>query len=304
MRIVGIYRNAEYSPNRVGADAAIFEAVAARLEAKGHDVVRLTDAQFQNAFPDDNPNYDASMDALVNSAARFFTMSRDGLTCMLLDVLERFNHIPCINSPQGISLCSDRHRLFQRLQQVGLQQPHTLFGSLYDDRLPNDPADASTLIEQLTYPVWIKSCYGAARVSEDVVFAADKPQAIKALEASKERGVGEVAFCHHIAGDLIKFYGVSCTGFFDWAYADASTSKFGQENVNGAPRHYPFNTKLFQEQCTAAADAIAVPVYGGDAVIQADGTAVIIDFNDWPSFSRCREAAADAIARTVETWKS
>ena len=299
MRIVGINRSAEYSPNRGEADAAIFEAVASRLEAMGHDVVRLTDGQFQNAFPDDNPTYDAAMDELVNATERFFTMSRDGLTLMLLDILERFNHILCINAPQGISLCNDRHRLYLQLRKGGLQQPPTQFGSLYDDRLPNDPADAFELVEQLTYPVWIKSCYGAARVSEDVVFAADKPQALNALEASKERQVGEVAFCQHITGDLIKFYGVSGTSFFDWAYADASSSKFGQETLNGVPRHYPFNAQLLQDRCTATAERIGVPVFGGDAVIRADGTAVIIDFNDWPSFSRCTQAAADAIATRI-----
>ena len=31
------------------------------------------------------------------------------------------------------------------------------------------------------------------------------------------------------------------------------------------------------------------PVYGGDAIVKSNGTYVIIDFNDWPSFSRCRE---------------
>lgn len=304
MRIVGIKRSTEFSPNRVEADAAIFEAVATRLEAQGHEVFRLNDEQFQNAFPDDNPTYDASMDDLVNSAEQFFTMSRDPLTCMLLSVLERIDHIPCVNSPTGISLCNDRERLYEQLQKAGLQQPPTLFGSLYEDRLPNDPADAFSLVDTLPYPVWVKSCYGAAKVSEDVVFAADKPLAIKALGASKERQVGEVAFSKHIVGDLIKFYGVSGTGFFDWAYAEVGNSKFGQESLNGVPHHYPFNAKLLQELCTAAAESISVPVYGGDAVIQADGTAVIIDFNDWPSFSRCRDVAADAIVTTIINSKT
>ena len=36
-------------------------------------------------------------------------------------------------------------------------------------------------------------------------------------------------------------------------------------------------------------------MYGGDAIVTSDGDFYIIDFNDWPSFASCREAAAEAI---------
>ena len=42
-----------------------------------------------------------------------------------------------------------------------------------------------------------------------------------------------------------------------------------------------------------------IVTYGGDAIVRADGSFCIIDFNDWPSFSRCRDEAADAIAAFV-----
>ncbi len=42
-----------------------------------------------------------------------------------------------------------------------------------------------------------------------------------------------------------------------------------------------------------------IMVYGGDMVVRADGSFAIIDFNDWPSFSRCREEAARAIAQAL-----
>ena len=34
--------------------------------------------------------------------------------------------------------------------------------------------------------------------------------------------------------------------------------------------------------------------------MREDGTYAVIDFNDWPSFARCREEAAGAIAARVE----
>ena len=41
-------------------------------------------------------------------------------------------------------------------------------------------------------------------------------------------------------------------------------------------------------------------IYGGDAVVRRDGSFCMIDFNDWPSFSRCREEAALAIACRIK----
>ena len=48
------------------------------------------------------------------------------------------------------------------------------------------------------------------------------------------------------------------------------------------------------------AAVIGLDVYGGDCIVRSDGTFAIIDFNDWPSFSRCREEAAKAIAEKVK----
>jgi hypothetical protein len=44
------------------------------------------------------------------------------------------------------------------------------------------------------------------------------------------------------------------------------------------------------------AAAVGLQVYGGDCIVTVDGAWYMIDFNDWPSFSRCREEAAEAIA--------
>ena len=47
------------------------------------------------------------------------------------------------------------------------------------------------------------------------------------------------------------------------------------------------------------AKLIDIDIYGGDCIIREDGSYAIIDFNDWPSFSRCREEAADAMADVI-----
>ena len=58
----------------------------------------------------------------------------------------------------------------------------------------------------------------------------------------------------------------------------------------------PFSVEELKIQSDKAAEALNVPIYGGDCVISADGTLRIIDFNDWPSFARCREEAGGKIA--------
>ena len=101
----------------------------------------------------------------------------------------------------------------------------------------------------------------------------------------------------HIVGDLVKFYGVQGQRFFRWYYpTDDGDTKFGCERVNGDAQHFPFNEWRLHEACARMAAITGLRVYGGDCIVRSDGTFAIIDFNDWPSFSRCREEAAEAIA--------
>jgi len=45
-----------------------------------------------------------------------------------------------------------------------------------------------------------------------------------------------------------------------------------------------------------AAAALGLEIFGGDAIIRSDGEPVIVDINAWPSYARCRDRAAQAIA--------
>ena len=60
-----------------------------------------------------------------------------------------------------------------------------------------------------------------------------------------------------------------------------------------------FSVEELKIQSDKAAEALNVPIYGGDCVVSADGTLRIIDFNDWPSFARCREEAGGKIAECI-----
>ena len=55
----------------------------------------------------------------------------------------------------------------------------------------------------------------------------------------------------------------------------------------------------FSAEAERASRLLHLPVYGGDCIVEPDGSFYFIDFNDWPSFSCCREAASAAIAARV-----
>jgi hypothetical protein len=60
--------------------------------------------------------------------------------------------------------------------------------------------------------------------------------------------------------------------------------------------HYRFDLSNLQLQAEKLSTAVGIHVYGGDCIVRADGSWCIIDFNDWPSFSRCRVEASEAIS--------
>lgn len=146
---------------------------------------------------------------------------------------------------------------------------------------------------------WLKRADSAAQCAQDVCYCEDA----EALETAKQtfaaRGVKQTLTQAHCPGDLIKFYGVG-TSFFRYYYpTDDNDTPFGREHVNGKAAHYPFDVQEMQQRVANFAQEIGLAVYGGDCVVDATGHWVLIDLNDWPSFSRCREEAATAIATYI-----
>jgi hypothetical protein len=147
---------------------------------------------------------------------------------------------------------------------------------------------------------WLKRGDTAAQTAEDVVYVPDELALSEAKAAMHARGINDLMVSPHVQGDLVKFYGVPASGFFRCFYpTDDGQTKFNQERLNGQAHHYPFDKRRLQEKTEKLAAAVGLEVYGGDCIVCADGSWYMIDFNDWPSFSRCREEAADAIAGLI-----
>lgn len=258
--IIAISRAERYSPNNVGNDTAILEAVCGRLHALGYtDVMRLSEDDLQ-AIP---------------QADIYITMGRHKAT---LDKLAGCDSI-VVNSVEGIRLATNRWRQMEVFKQNGIPVA------------PPDGADG----------YWVKRGEGCAESQTDVQYVADRASAEAMAKAMEQQGHRHNVIQAHVKGDLVKFYGVKGTGFFRYYYpGDDGKWKFADEQRNGQPQHYAFSATALHETAERAAEVSLTDVYGGDAIIRSDDTFCLIDFNDWPSFSRCRDEAAEAIARLIE----
>lgn len=273
-QILGIGRAPKFSPNCVDRDAAILQAVAEVLRSRDY-VVHICS---EEALPD------------WQGYVAAFSMARHP---QALGELARWEAegFPVINSARSLQAC-DRADLTARCIAAGVPMPP--FRLLCAD----EPDGALAQLDGMYFPLWLKRCEACAQHEDDVCHAADAAEAHAALVRFHRRGISRVMACPHQVGDLVKFYGVLDTGFFYHYYpiVEGSTGKFGLERHNGRPLGFQVQTEKLHAAAERAARVTGLSVYGGDAIISADGSFQIIDFNDWPSFSRCRAEAAVAIA--------
>ena len=258
----GITRERPHSPGRVDDDAAIMRAVAAALGDHGL-AVRLLPAE-------------AAADAFAAPGAGIFAMcEQDAILTRLQQLVD--SGVPVVNRPAAIRN-TYRVATIARFARSGVPSP--------------DSRAVSTLVP-LAMPapeVWVKRADFHATEASDVVFAGSPDAWQDTLAAFGRRGMAEVVVQRHVPGDLIKFYGVvGCDGaapWFHWFYHK-------DQPLAG----HAFATSRLHDAAFRAAAALEVEVFGGDAIVGADGMPLIIDLNAWPSFAVCRAEAAAAIAR-------
>ena len=258
-RIVGIFRAERFSPNSVENDRLIMRKVLERLKEKGCEVRGVTEEQLVS-------------DGEAPKADLILTMARSKAA---LDILRESE---TLNKVSGVEICGDRSKLDALMRENDIPCP------------PRNGDDG----------IWLKRGDETAQVPEDTVFCRDEEEVTKAMARFTERGITNVVRQAHVAGDLVKFYGVGGTDFFYFFYpTDSGRSKFGQEIHNGEAHHYDFDAKALKIDVDRIAALTGVVMYGGDAIVRADGTYAIIDYNDWPTFSPCRDEAAAALTGLV-----
>lgn len=276
IKIAGVLRAGAYSPNHIGNDAAILNAAADELRKRGCKVYIYSEEQFLNL--------DLEEDVVLN-------MCRGHKSIEKLQALEEAGKL-VINSGFGIENCT-REPMTRILLGNGIPYPDSL--------IVNTNEDIRGALEEKGFTsCWIKRGDFHAMHKEDVSYCRHPQEAQEMLHEYFYRGIKRAVINVHLKGDLIKFYSVQGQPFFYWFYPfEQHHSKFGDEDINGKPRHLNFDPEALHATCERASHLMDVKIYGGDAIIDADGTVRIIDFNDWPSFAPCRTEAAPYIAKCV-----
>lgn len=256
----GIYRELAHSPGRIDDDRAILENVSAALASRGFRVELISaDTEFDSHF------------------ANIFVMCERGPVLDRLKNAERMGSI-IINGPDAIRN-TYRHRMVELFAKHQVSAPTSqIVASNADNRLP--PTG-----------VWIKRYDFHATDACDVMYAASEKGWREALRRFAKRGIPFVVVQEHVPGDLVKFYGVRSattpieSNWFEWFY-------HRDKGMLG----YAFEVSCLRRAAFDAASALGLEIFGGDAIIQADGKPVIIDINAWPSYARFRDRAAQVIA--------
>lgn len=259
--ILTISRAECFSPNSVDKDAAILECVSKKLIHEGYDVVNVSETALKSDV----------------AASAYISMARSPEALAILREKEREGAL-VVNGTEGVALCCNRRRLTSKMRMAGIPIPADKGADGY----------------------WLKRGDGVTESCNDVQFAANDEELEAVTERMKQHGINDIMVSAHVKGDLIKFYGVRGSRFFRAYYpGDDGQWKFFDELRNGCPNHYLFSIAALHDVAERTAMLADVDVYGGDCIICSDGSISIIDFNDWPSFSRCREEAAVAITRRV-----
>lgn len=276
IKIAGVMRAGAYSPNHIGNDTAIFNASVEQLRKRGCEV---------KVYSEDSFNSSEIEEPII------LNMCREQASIAKLQALEDEGRL-VINSGYGIENCT-RERMTRILLGKKIPYPESLIVNTNENVLDD-------LREAGFQSCWIKRGDFHAMHKEDVSYCRHAEEAQEVLHEYFYRGIKRAVINRHLVGDLIKFYGVSGQPFFFWFYPfEEGHSKYGYEAVNGKSQGLHFELDHLKDICQRASDILDVRIYGGDCIVDPDGTIRIIDFNDWPSFAPCRMEAAPYIAKCV-----
>jgi hypothetical protein len=181
-------------------------------------------------------------------------------------------------NPLDAILNTYRDRMIARFQAAGVP---FVPSQLVDTRRPAPAVD---------FPLWVKRADVHNTQDGDVVQVESASALTRALAALAARGLERAVLQPHVAGDLVKFYGVGVAepgGAPPWCH----WFHHADQQLAG----YPVDAGRLARAFAHAASALGLEVYGGDAIV-SEHALVLLDLNAWPSFARVREEASRVIA--------
>jgi len=260
-RAIGVYREPQFSPGKVEADAGIMDAVLGELSSYGV-ATSAVDA-------------DGFATGAVVEAELILAMCQSEAALKRLAEVEA-NGAIALNPALAIRNCY-RDLLGAGLLRAGVPTPA---GVLVSTSMPLDMRALAAL--DIDAGVYVKRGDMHALGPDDVRAAYGRAELVTELEAFARRGVRNVFVQQAVEGSTLKFYGVSGGEYFTVIANEGEVSEAVSRSL--------------AEAAATAASMLGLHAWGGDAILNGDGFQ-IIDFNDWPSYSRVRGHAARAIAR-------
>ncbi len=179
MKVLGIYREKEFSPGKVKQDKAIMDLTLIELSKLGFNTEAIS--------PDSIPK-SAKADLVLN-------MAQSKRSLLILSEWEK-KGIPVINSTVSIKNCY-RKNLFKILKENGLPIPKTWIYKAKEI----DPS-------KWKGHFWIKRGDFHALQRDDVSKVESSEEMKKALLYFIKNSIDEVIIQQHLDGNVIKFYGV------------------------------------------------------------------------------------------------
>ena len=262
--LLAVARGTQHAATHVTNDALMFGLVCTGLRDAGYDVTllpedRLEDFSRGNELP-----------------RRIVSMAQQPANVAALKRLEEHGSA-VVNSTAAVMNCF-RTNLVERLRGTTIPFAYSRISSV--DRL-----DFEELSATLGSPFWVKRGDIHAAHPNDVVLVRDEDQCRDVAEDFRARGISQLVVQSHLDGPVIKFYAVKGRRFFHV-----------QDFDSGEPLD-TFPDGL-QETAESVAEVLGLAIFGGDAVLTAEGFA-LIDINAWPSFGSVREQAAPHMVREI-----
>ncbi|MCQ2058822.1 MAG: hypothetical protein MJY71_03215 [Bacteroidaceae bacterium] len=262
--ILLVTRSTYWSRGRIEADAAIIESVQKELQNRGYE----TELVSENKLCSNRTLFEQD-----NTPQVVLSMARNKASLLALAALQ-YNGSTIINPVTAVNLCKTRSRQWFVLKFIN---KNCLKASVFDS------------VEQLknqwnSYPCWVKT--------DRKAFFVENRDCCPELK-------GKIVVTEHINGCVVKFYAVGIQ-IVGWCYVSAANSRFGEISHNDSEHEYAFDLEQLNALVKTVAEKTGLSVFGGDVIVSPSGTLTLIDVNDWPSFSMCRETAAVRIADMVQ----
>lgn len=269
IQIAAIMRAGAFSPNHIGNDAGILNAVAQQLRKRGCTVAVYTEEELGRGLVTER--------IIIN-------MCRERRSVEMLQRMQDDGAL-VINSGYGIENCV-RERQARILIGSDLPYPESI--------VVNTDEGVKTLLSRRGFTqCWIKRGDDHARHKEDVSYVRQPQEAQEVIQEYFLRGIRRAVISRHVRGELVKFYGLGDDSFFHWFFPyDSDHEIYSVEQMKALEPE-------LRRLCLRASHELEVDIFGGECMLRPTGELVLIALNDWPTFSPCRTQAAVAIAKMV-----